>query len=382
MTDIDTQAVVVREAQAVAPTTAAQAKVDAVAQLTMKAYDKASMLTLTPEEIKGLAADFPDDAFKPGAAGKEHLIYIEHAFLRDRLNSVFGPGQWALIPRSRWGEDFTLPARNGKPETKGTRIYVEAMLLIRGCFVSEAIGEMEYYPSNHSQNYGDAVEGAKTAALRRCAKELGIGLQAWKKDFGDGWWKRHNARPSSDAGKAPSSKAAPAPPPTPKPQAPRVSSPSANATQDQKNRMAEALLKDYEQTELRDYAIKAGIILETENLDAWPLTFVPTTQKQLKALQDAIRAFTDGMEAINPFVTHAPTSPNAHWRSFPVPFGKSAGVLLGELDKKKLYGFWANFAVEEEYNGKPRKADQIERDTQFRTALDAAGQHYEFTKND
>lgn len=165
--------------------TAAQAKIDAVANLTAKAYDRASQLSLTPEEIKALQAPFPDEAFKPGAAGKESLIYIEHAFLRDRLNEVIGPGQWALIPRSRWAEDFVTS--KGQP---ASRVYVEAMLMIRGCFVAEAVGEMEYWKNNASQNYGDAVEGAKTAALRRCCKEFGIGLQAWKKDWCAGWWQR------------------------------------------------------------------------------------------------------------------------------------------------------------------------------------------------
>src|SRR6185369_3356162 len=90
-----------------APITPAQAKIDAVANLTMKAYERASTLQLTPEEIAGLKADFPDEAFKPGAGGKEHLIYIEHAFLRDRLTEVLGLGQWAIVPRNRWAEDFT-----------------------------------------------------------------------------------------------------------------------------------------------------------------------------------------------------------------------------------------------------------------------------------
>lgn len=171
--------------------TAAQAKIEAVAQLTMKAYDRASMLALTPEESAALQADFPDDAFQPGAAGKENLIYIEHAHLRDRLNKVFGLGQWAIVPRNRWAEDF----RTYKG-VDASRVYVEAMLLVRGCFVSEAVGDMVYYKNNESQNYGDAVEGAKTAALRRCVKELGVGLQAWKKEWCIGWWQRRNGKPS------------------------------------------------------------------------------------------------------------------------------------------------------------------------------------------
>lgn len=202
--------------QAAAPITAAQAKVEAVAQLTMKAYDRASLLALTPEESAALQADFPDEAFQPGAAGKENLIYIEHAHLRDRLNKVFGIGQWAIVPRNRWGEDFRTA--NGK---EATRIYVEAMLLIRGCFVSEAVGDMVYYKNNDSQNYGDAVEGAKTAALRRCAKELGVGLQAWKKDWCLGWWQRKRAPKRQDGPITKQTTAAPAPnSPTPAPERP------------------------------------------------------------------------------------------------------------------------------------------------------------------
>lgn len=149
-------ALVVRPTES--PRTPAQSRVDAVASLTFRAYERASTLQLTTEEIAALQAEFPDDAFRPGAAGKEALIYIEHAFLRERLNKVIGIGQWALIPRNRWAEEGA----------KGTIVYVEAMLLVRGCFVSEAVGDMTYYPSNAQTNYGDAVEGAKTQALRRC----------------------------------------------------------------------------------------------------------------------------------------------------------------------------------------------------------------------
>lgn len=159
---------------------------DAIAALTMTAYAKASTLQLTPEEILKLQEDFPDDAFRKGASGKDALIYIEHAFLRDRMNEVFAPGQWSIIPRTRWAVDFTTAKL-----TPGVKIYVEAMLVIRGCFVAEAVGDMDYWPNNDSTNYGDAVEGAKTSALRRCVKELGVGLQPWKKAWVEGWWKRN-----------------------------------------------------------------------------------------------------------------------------------------------------------------------------------------------
>ena len=197
----------------VQPSSTAQAKTDAISALTMKVYDRASMLVLTTDESKALQADFPDEAFRGGAAGKEALLYIEHAHLRDRLNEVLGLGQWSIIQRNRWGQDFSYTDRDGKL-IEGTTIYVEAMLCVRGCFVDEAIGDMAYYPKNQATNYGDAVEGAKTQALRRCAKTLGVGLQAWKKSWCEGWWERRGSKPaggSTPTNGAPYEKAPPCP---------------------------------------------------------------------------------------------------------------------------------------------------------------------------
>ena len=135
-------------------------------------------------------------------------------------------GKWAMVPRSRWAEPFKTAKG-----VDGSRVYVEAMLVIRGCFVAEAIGEMEYYPSNGSQNYGDATEGAESAAFRRCAKKFGVGLQAWKRDWCDAWWTRKRAaqRPPPRAAAPPASAplpaakpAAPAPSSTPPPAAPKL----------------------------------------------------------------------------------------------------------------------------------------------------------------
>lgn len=274
-----------------APITAAQAKVEAVANLTMKAYEMASTLKLTPEEVSSLQQEFPDEAFKPGAAGKENLIYIEHAFLRDRLNQVFGPGQWAIIPRNRWAEPFTT----GRG-TEGSRVYVEAMLVIRGAFVAEAVGAMEYYPKNESQNYGDAVEGAKTAALRRCAKELGIGLQAWKQDWCNGWWarKRGQKTPPKPATPPPAKAPPPASPPT------RPMQPAVFADADTRTRLINGLeaCRDL----AKEYFEKIGALLPTETLEDLPLRFVPITKKQFQALQGAIAAFGNGEEALQAFL--------------------------------------------------------------------------------
>ncbi len=166
--------------------TAAEAKQNAVAAVTMTAYARAGELKLTPEEDAALAEDFPDEAFRSGAGGDSQLIYIEHAHLRDRLTNVLGRGAWSLVTRSRWTEEY----KTGKGE-RAVRVYSEVMLVVRGCFVSEAIGEMTYYPHNQKTTYADAIEGSKTAAFRRCAKDFSIGMQAWKKGWTEGWWQRN-----------------------------------------------------------------------------------------------------------------------------------------------------------------------------------------------
>ncbi len=171
-----------------------RAKNDAVSKLMETSYAKAGQLQLTKEESDALLAEFPDTAFRPGAAGKESLIYIEHADLRDRLTAVLGLGQWTLVTVRSWEETFehTKYVNNQPKLVQGIKVYTETALIVRGCFVGNAVGDMDYYPDNLQANYGDAFEGAKTAAFRRCAKEFGIGLQAWRKNWTEGWWSRRN----------------------------------------------------------------------------------------------------------------------------------------------------------------------------------------------
>lgn len=360
--------------------TAAQAKVDSIAQLTMAAYQKAATLALTPQESDALQEPFPDEAFQPGAGGKANLIYIEHAFLRDRLNRVLGIGQWSLIPRNRWAEPFKFYSKTDKCQKDGTRIYVEAMLLVRGCFVSEAVGAMEYYP-NDATNYGDAVEGAKTAALRRCCKEFGIGLQAWSKDWCDGWWQRRNqgARRPAPA-TAPPARTGP-PPSQPAKSAATIPPARPAETPEQRKARWITLMRDAAGNQ-DEYAIAVlvdhDILLPTELLEDFPIEKLPTSQGVAKGLLDEIRARSGAGTPPPATKPAANVGGTEAWRSFPMPFGKNAGTPLGNLAKNYLFGLWVNFKVETEYQGRPRPRAKIDADTKLRQMLDEAGKHYQF----
>lgn len=168
---------------------AGECRTESVAKALDAAYSRASMLELTPNEAKALAEDFEDEAFRLGAGGDPDLIYIEHAYLRQRLNSVLGVGAAVPIRRREWKEQFHYE-KYSKPKT-GFRVYVDLVLIVRGCVVGEAIGDACYYPDNAKTNYSDALESAKSNALRRCCKEFGIGLQAWMKGWVEGWKERN-----------------------------------------------------------------------------------------------------------------------------------------------------------------------------------------------
>lgn len=352
--------------------TASQARVDAVSKLLSSAYVRASMLTLTPEESEELTAEFPDEAVRSGARGDVNLLYIEHAYVRERLMSVFGPGQWTIVNRRSWMDDAT------------GWLYADVVLICRGCFVGECIGAMRYSARNSRINYADAIKGAESDALGRIAgTALGVGLQLWKAGWCEGWKQRQRGPAHG--------RPAPAPP---------AATPAAKALV-KDDKLAKAKTSDvlpktatdatrkwmlkqlatvcgFSVELLHDYAQARGWISAGADLDEWPLDQVPTGKGALTVLAHAIESFRDGDAA-----AEAAPAEDETWRAYKVPFGKNMGVPLEELDKKTLFGWWANFEVTTAWENKEgvtveRPKSDIVRDTEFRAMLDLAGQHYQF----
>jgi hypothetical protein len=118
-----------------------------------------------------------------------------------------------------------------------------------------------------------------------------------------------------------------------------------------------------------EYFRKKDQLLPTEDLLDLPLKFVPISKEAARKVIVEIQGLipTGGEDEA--------------WCSFPMPYGKNAGIPLSDLDKKYLYGLWANYTVETEYNGRAKKPEQIEKDTLFREMLDDAGVHYDFKKD-
>ncbi|BFZ54007.1 hypothetical protein PYCC9005_001038 [Savitreella phatthalungensis] len=116
------------------------------------------------------------------------ILYLPEIKYRRILNRAFGPGGWGLAPRS---ETFVSAGNVSR----------EYALVVHGRLVSIARGEQEYFPAkdpdagaNKSQDgIPTATEGAKSNALMRCCKDLGIASELWDPSF-IRKWKKENAR--------------------------------------------------------------------------------------------------------------------------------------------------------------------------------------------
>lgn len=135
-------------------------------------YAGVATVALSQEQAGHLAEQLPDEAHDILPTGE---VYVSQVHYRRLLNKVFGPGGWALVPRSAF-------AMQGNTIT---REY--ALVGPGGRFISEAIGESEYQPNNARMSYASACEACKSNALTRCSKDLGIASECWDKRFCEKW---------------------------------------------------------------------------------------------------------------------------------------------------------------------------------------------------
>ena len=105
-------------------------------------------------------------------------VYLTQIKYRQRLAKAFGPGGWALVPM-------------GKPELRDDVMMREYALIAEGRYVSQAVGEAEYIPSNKRMSYATALEACKSNALMRCCKDVGIAAECWNKHFTEQFKKDH-----------------------------------------------------------------------------------------------------------------------------------------------------------------------------------------------
>lgn len=134
------------------------------------AITTAGSIELTEREKKVLYADIHEDDVEIRPDGLIYLPWMEYA---KRLREAFGL-QWSLVEVE-------------PPRVNENLLLWKFYLVIKGCYCGTAIGEQTYSPNNRTMTWGDACEGAKSNALMRLCKGIGIGLELWQPQFIKSW---------------------------------------------------------------------------------------------------------------------------------------------------------------------------------------------------
>lgn len=137
-------------------------------------FNGASLLQLSKEESESLTASFDEKFIEIRPDG---LIYLPQVFWRERLNKVIGIGQWALI----------IKGQHQDPDPKKDKLYLDGILMIRGSYIANAIGEAELHSNNSLQSWASVWESAKSDCITRCCKDLGIANELWQPQFIKSW---------------------------------------------------------------------------------------------------------------------------------------------------------------------------------------------------
>lgn len=109
-------------------------------------------------------------------------LYLPGVYYRRRLNEAFGIGGWGLVPVSQVVD---------KSGGKNPAVFYGARLYVLGRFVAESTGKGTWIQDNAKSDYGTALESAKTDALTRCCKDIGIATELWDPDVANGWRAKH-----------------------------------------------------------------------------------------------------------------------------------------------------------------------------------------------
>ena len=185
-------------------------------------YHGISSSPFPPEVVEVLTAPLSEEDVEIKLDG---LLFLPEIKYRRTLNRAFGPGGWALMPMgeilhfqvtstrsssstggrctmvllkqaAQWVAPLlcrqatccdclgVLPCQPHVPcrlqnEVEGAQLITrEYALYCSGRFVAQAMGEHTFY-SKSNLAYGKACESAKSNALMRCCKDLGIASELW-----------------------------------------------------------------------------------------------------------------------------------------------------------------------------------------------------------
>lgn len=128
------------------------------------------MKTLTKEQIDLLNQPLPPEALKQHPT-KKFLSTINAIYVTERLNAVFGVGQWHTRVE-------VVDAKPTKPDRNNN---VSIMVVTKTIFEVPEYGiHYECFGGNDNDDLGDAYKGSTTDAITKIGSFLGIGAHVWK----------------------------------------------------------------------------------------------------------------------------------------------------------------------------------------------------------
>jgi hypothetical protein len=141
-----------------------------------KLVTKSGKLKLTPQQKNILYDRIREDSIEIRPDGLVYIPWMEYV---TRLRESFGM-EWSIIPKG-------MP----KVSPGGDTIMWGFYLIIQGNLCGFAIGEQIYHRNNPEMTWGDACEGAKSNALMRLCKQIGINLEMWKPSYVAKWKRKY-----------------------------------------------------------------------------------------------------------------------------------------------------------------------------------------------
>lgn len=134
------------------------------------------MRRFAPEQEAILSASIQPDILEIKPTGE---VYLPQVWYRRILNCAFGIGGWGIEPL---GDGY---------KTDDKAVCREFRLWVEGRPVSQVMGEADYIASNDRMTRATACESARSNALMRCAKDLGIALECWDRRATEAWKARY-----------------------------------------------------------------------------------------------------------------------------------------------------------------------------------------------
>lgn len=122
---------------------------------------------LSKEQLDLLFAPLPREALKQHPS-KPFLTVITPIYVLERLNQVFGVGNWEFRTEP-------VNVRDTGGAGRGPMCVVKGILDIPEYGI-----HLEQYGGNDNPDMGDAYKGAATDALTKLASYLGIGFEVYK----------------------------------------------------------------------------------------------------------------------------------------------------------------------------------------------------------